>query len=175
MCGCYFNTTLRGNTRHHRCHRILWKISLTLTSRGNFSTLRFPYTTTTRHLSLSLATEDLSLSGRLIVNTFHSLIIIITGSNNNNNIPAMSSLPNNIDYDYLMKFLALGDSGVGKTSFLYQYTDGRFHSQFISTVGIDFREKRLVSICIWCVCECVYACDVSRYRCASKMSPLIYM
>lgn len=51
----------------------------------------------------------------------------------------------NIDYDFLMKFLALGDSGVGKTSFLYQYTDGQFHSQFISTVGIDFREKRLVS------------------------------
>lgn len=49
-----------------------------------------------------------------------------------------------IDYDYLIKFLALGDSGVGKTSFLYQYTDGVFHSRFISTVGIDFREKRLV-------------------------------
>lgn len=50
-----------------------------------------------------------------------------------------------IDYDYLIKFLALGDSGVGKTSFLYQYTDGIFHSRFISTVGIDFREKRVVS------------------------------
>ncbi|XP_017484986.1 PREDICTED: ras-related protein Rab-27A [Rhagoletis zephyria] len=50
----------------------------------------------------------------------------------------------NIDYDFLMKFLALGDSGVGKTSFLYQYTDGQFHSKFISTVGIDFREKRLI-------------------------------
>lgn len=49
-----------------------------------------------------------------------------------------------IDYDYLIKFLALGDSGVGKTSFLYQYTDGIFHSRFISTVGIDFREKRVV-------------------------------
>lgn len=49
-----------------------------------------------------------------------------------------------IDYDYLIKFLALGDSGVGKTCFLYQYTDGIFHSRFISTVGIDFREKRLV-------------------------------
>lgn len=50
------------------------------------------------------------------------------------------------DYDYLIKFLALGDSGVGKTCFLYQYTDGIFHSRFISTVGIDFREKRLVTI-----------------------------
>lgn len=49
-----------------------------------------------------------------------------------------------MDYDYLIKFLALGDSGVGKTSFLYQYTDGVFNSRFISTVGIDFREKRLV-------------------------------
>lgn len=49
------------------------------------------------------------------------------------------------DYDYLIKFLALGDSGVGKTSFLYHYTEGVFQQQFISTVGIDFREKRLVS------------------------------
>ncbi|KAG5894487.1 hypothetical protein JTB14_029899 [Gonioctena quinquepunctata] len=49
-----------------------------------------------------------------------------------------------MDYDYLMKFLALGDSGVGKTSFLYQYTDGMFNNRFISTVGIDFREKRMI-------------------------------
>lgn len=48
------------------------------------------------------------------------------------------------DYDYLIKFLALGDSGVGKTSILYQYTDGKFNSKFITTVGIDFREKRVV-------------------------------
>eukprot|EP00112_Aurelia_sp_Birch-Aquarium-sp1_P018677 Seg4489.1 transcript_id=Seg4489.1/GoldUCD/mRNA.D3Y31 product="Ras-related protein Rab-27A" protein_id=Seg4489.1/GoldUCD/D3Y31 len=45
------------------------------------------------------------------------------------------------DYDYLIKLLALGDSGVGKTSFLYQYTDKKFNPKFISTVGIDFREK----------------------------------
>lgn len=49
----------------------------------------------------------------------------------------------NTDYDYLIKFLALGDSGVGKTSFLYQYTDGKFDGKFITTVGIDFREKRV--------------------------------
>lgn len=56
------------------------------------------------------------------------------------------SNPGSPDYDYLIKFLTLGDSGVGKTSFLYQYTDGAFNSKFISTVGIDFREKRVVSI-----------------------------
>lgn len=51
----------------------------------------------------------------------------------------------NMDYDYLIKLLCVGDSGVGKTSFLYKYTDGVFHTQFISTVGIDFREKTVVS------------------------------
>jgi len=48
------------------------------------------------------------------------------------------------DYDYLIKLLALGDSGVGKTTFLYRYTDAKFIDEFISTVGIDFREKRVV-------------------------------
>jgi len=56
------------------------------------------------------------------------------------------SPPQIADYDYLIKLLALGDSGVGKTTFLYRYTDGKFAEEFISTVGIDFREKRVVSI-----------------------------
>lgn len=49
------------------------------------------------------------------------------------------------DYDYLIKLLALGDSGVGKTTFLHRYTDNKFSRKFTSTVGIDFREKRVVS------------------------------
>ncbi|KAM9858282.1 ras-related protein Rab-27B-like [Aulostomus maculatus] len=48
------------------------------------------------------------------------------------------------DYDYLIKLLALGDSGVGKTTFLYRYTDNTFNRKFTTTVGIDFREKRVV-------------------------------
>jgi len=48
------------------------------------------------------------------------------------------------EYDYLIKLLALGDSGVGKTSLLYQYTDGTYNAKFVSTVGIDFRQKRVV-------------------------------
>ncbi|XP_064645042.1 ras-related protein Rab-27A-like isoform X2 [Lineus longissimus] len=61
-----------------------------------------------------------------------------TNTNMNNTHSSQS------EYDYLIKFLALGDSGVGKTSFLYQYTDATFNNKFISTVGIDFREKRIV-------------------------------
>ena len=64
-----------------------------------------------------------------------------------------------MDYDYLIKFLALGNSGVGKTSFLHRYTEHTFNPRyecnsmlpcayfhnfrFISTVGIDFREKKI--------------------------------
>ena len=66
----------------------------------------------------------------------------MNGINANNGSPSTVGA---VDYDYLIKFLALGDSGVGKTSFLYQYTDGTFSNKFISTVGIDFREKRVVS------------------------------
>ncbi|XP_034728987.1 ras-related protein Rab-27B-like [Etheostoma cragini] len=48
------------------------------------------------------------------------------------------------DYDYLIKLLALGDSGVGKTTYLYRYTDNQFNRKFTTTVGIDFREKRVM-------------------------------
>ncbi|GAB1605444.1 ras-related protein Rab-27A-like isoform X2 [Argonauta hians] len=57
-----------------------------------------------------------------------------------------TTIPNpntSADYDYLLKFLALGDSGVGKTCFLYQYTENKFNT-FVSTVGVDFQEKRVV-------------------------------
>ncbi|KAL5961138.1 Ras-related protein Rab-27A [Taenia solium] len=47
------------------------------------------------------------------------------------------------DYDYLIKLLALGDSNVGKTSLLYQYTDGVFNVDMNATVGVDFRQKRV--------------------------------
>lgn len=63
--------------------------------------------------------------------------------NARNNLASHS--PTTPDYDYLIKFLTLGDSGVGKTSFLHQYTDGSFDGKFFSTVGIDFKEKRVVS------------------------------
>ncbi|CAK8675851.1 ras-related protein Rab-27B-like [Clavelina lepadiformis] len=48
------------------------------------------------------------------------------------------------NYDFLIKFLLLGDSGVGKTCFLHRYTSGEFKPKFIATVGVDFRLKKLV-------------------------------
>lgn len=65
-----------------------------------------------------------------------------------------------VEYDYLFKFLILGNSSVGKTSFLYQYTDRVFRSNFSSTVGVDFREKRMV---IWISFPNAESIDSWRY------------
>lgn len=47
-------------------------------------------------------------------------------------------------YDYAFKIMLIGDSGVGKTCVLIRFKDGAFLSgSFISTVGIDFRNKTI--------------------------------
>jgi len=37
----------------------------------------------------------------------------------------------------------IGDSGVGKSSMLLQYTDGTFNDSYISTIGVDFKIKTI--------------------------------
>lgn len=45
------------------------------------------------------------------------------------------------NFDYMFKLLIIGNSSVGKTSFLFRYADDSFASAFVSTVGIDFKVK----------------------------------
>ncbi|XP_044850330.1 ras-related protein Rab-3C-like isoform X1 [Mauremys mutica] len=45
------------------------------------------------------------------------------------------------NFDYVFKLLITGNSSVGKTSFLFRYTNDSFTSAFVSTVGIDFKVK----------------------------------
>ena len=47
------------------------------------------------------------------------------------------------DFDILLKLMVLGDSGVGKTSFIHRFVDGKFCDKYVTTVGIDFREKTI--------------------------------
>src|SRR3972149_1021421 len=47
-------------------------------------------------------------------------------------------------YDYLIKLLIIGDSGVGKSSILLQFVENTFTDNFISTIGIDFRVRTIV-------------------------------
>jgi Ras-related protein Rab-8A len=46
-------------------------------------------------------------------------------------------------YDYLIKLLLIGDSGVGKSCLLLRYSDDSFTSSFITTIGIDFKIKSI--------------------------------
>ena len=41
------------------------------------------------------------------------------------------------------KIVLLGDSGVGKSSILLRFTDGKFNENFHSTIGVDFRFKNI--------------------------------
>ncbi|XP_050781512.1 ras-related protein Rab-3C-like [Gopherus flavomarginatus] len=59
------------------------------------------------------------------------------------------------NFDYMFKLLIIGNSSVGKTSFLFCYADDSFTSAIVSTMGIDFkvkmvyRNEKRVKLQIW--------------------------
>lgn len=38
-----------------------------------------------------------------------------------------------------VKVLMLGESGVGKSSLLVRYTDGKFNNNHVATLGVEFK------------------------------------
>jgi Ras-related protein Rab-1A len=59
------------------------------------------------------------------------------------------------EYDYLMKAIVVGDSGVGKSNVLSRFVDDRFQEHYISTIGVDFHiktireESKIVKMQLW--------------------------
>ncbi|XP_004487032.1 ras-related protein RABE1c-like [Cicer arietinum] len=47
------------------------------------------------------------------------------------------------DPDYLIKLLLIGDSGVGKSCLLLRFSDGSFTTNFITTLGIDYKNRAI--------------------------------
>lgn len=47
------------------------------------------------------------------------------------------------DSEVSLKIVTLGDSGVGKSSLIFRYIDGAFHTGYVSTIGVDFKIKKL--------------------------------
>ncbi len=55
-----------------------------------------------------------------------------------------------LSYDYLVKLIVIGDTGVGKTNMMTKFIDNNFHASHLTTIGnthtnlgIDFKIKTL--------------------------------
>lgn len=46
-------------------------------------------------------------------------------------------------FDWLVKLLIIGDSGVGKTNILLRFVENNFHPSHLTTIGIDFKIKTI--------------------------------
>ena len=56
----------------------------------------------------------------------------------------MEDKPNQSSYQYCVKLLMLGDSGVGKTSLVSRFYFSSWQPETISTIGLDFKIKSVV-------------------------------
>ena len=45
------------------------------------------------------------------------------------------------DFEFQIKIVIIGDSGVGKTNFIFQFTENRFSGLHVTTVGFDYKSK----------------------------------
>ena len=44
---------------------------------------------------------------------------------------------------YFVKVLLLGDTGVGKSSLMFRFSEGEFKSGLIGTAGVDYKMKNI--------------------------------
>lgn len=51
------------------------------------------------------------------------------------------SIKNKQMYHYILKFIIIGDSSIGKSNILLRFTDNRFQSSHDSTIGVEFATK----------------------------------
>ena len=45
------------------------------------------------------------------------------------------------DFEIQIKIVIIGDTGVGKTNFIFQFADGKFVEIHMATVGFDFKSR----------------------------------
>ena len=65
--------------------------------------------------------------------------VLIHGPSLHVNLNELMATKPNVTYDYLIKLLLIGDSGVGKSCLLLRFSDDAFNTSFITTIGIDFK------------------------------------
>ncbi len=45
--------------------------------------------------------------------------------------------------DYFIRLLLLGDTGVGKSSLMFRFSDNEFKSGLLGTAGVDYKMKNI--------------------------------
>lgn len=68
------------------------------------------------------------------------------------------------DYDYLIKLLLIGDSGVGKSCLLLRFSEDSFTNNFITTIGIDFKIKKILLESKWIKLQIWDTAGQERFR-----------
>ena len=67
----------------------------------------------------------------------------------------MKSVTNPDYFDYVIKVVVIGDSGVGKTNMILKYTQDTFKENYMATLGVDFKfktvhcEDKFIKLQIW--------------------------
>ena len=56
----------------------------------------------------------------------------------------MSSPDSEIQYDYMFRNIIVGDSNVGKSCLLLQFTDNKFRQNHEATIGVEFGGKTII-------------------------------
>ena len=46
-------------------------------------------------------------------------------------------------FDYLLKYIIIGDAAVGKSNLLLRYVHGEFKSEYQVTIGVEFGAKNI--------------------------------
>ncbi|KAA3672326.1 uncharacterized protein DEA37_0010314, partial [Paragonimus westermani] len=70
-----------------------------------------------------------------------SVISTVTGSSLQNTAAELMQTPR--PPERIFKIILIGDTGVGKSSFMHQFCDGVFYPRLRATVGVDFRTRNL--------------------------------
>ena len=55
----------------------------------------------------------------------------------------MSNKGEYLNFLYLLKYIIIGDSAVGKSNILLRYIHDKFNEEFHSTIGVEFGAKNL--------------------------------
>ena len=48
------------------------------------------------------------------------------------------------NYNYLIKFIIIGDAAVGKSNLLVRYTSGQFKEEYQLTIGVEFGSNNVI-------------------------------